>query len=121
MSRKRPNPLYLGRCFLCERVVVGDPSGFRHLPPLPRNAGHVSMSFGYGSRHDVSGFDGLICDDCAQPFKATMAGQTRERLAQRRASLIRQGCRFATDREITRALKCAFQPEPTKTTKRRRA
>jgi hypothetical protein len=101
-------PVYLGRCFLCSRVIVGDPSGFKHVAPMPRNAGTVEMAFGFGSRHDICAFDGLICDDCAERFKAAMLVQTRERLSMNRARLRRQGVRFATKRDLARAFATPF-------------
>ncbi len=112
MSKRQSRPVFIGRCCMCERVVVGDPSGFRHVPPMPRNAGTIEMGFGYGSRHDVCGFDGLICDDCADQFKARMLVQTRERMARTRARLVRQGVRFATRRELAKAIETPFTMTP---------
>lgn len=109
----RNRPVYLGRCFLCAKVVVGDPSGFKHVPPMPRNAGTVEMGFGFGSRHDICSFDGLVCDDCADRFKAAMLVQTRARLAMNRARLRRHGVRFATKRDLARAFGKPFTMKPT--------
>lgn len=107
MSRRKklPRPLYLGQCCMCQRVIVGDPSGFKHVAPMPRWAGTVKMSFGYGSEHDICSFDGLICDRCADGFRKRMLVQTRSWMEMQHARLQRRGVRFATKREILSSLK----------------
>lgn len=81
-------------CFLCKRILEWCP-----LYGI-RGGGDVALGFGYGSRHDIMSFTGVICDTCADPLKPQMLIQTRIRLAERRKELEAQGVKFATEEDM---------------------
>ena len=65
-----------GPCLICDKMIMADNAYG------PKDAGTVKMYFGYGSHaHDVLGYDGVICDTCAMPFREKMLAQTRLRMA----------------------------------------
>lgn len=58
MSTKAEKDENQEECVLC-LTEIGRWNG------IPRSAGAISMSFGYGSRHDGDRLGALICDTCA--------------------------------------------------------
>jgi hypothetical protein len=85
--------IYMGCCFLCRKRIYG--RKWNESTTLPRRAGTVKLWFGYGSIHDICGYDGFICDACVTPaLKRVMLKQTKVRLAENRKRLIKEGVQF---------------------------
>lgn len=75
-----PRLLAHDKCVICGSECPGDAiqaAGFasNHLDTsVPRHGGGIiSLSFGYGSRHDVEYVYAAICDECAKTLIETAA------------------------------------------------
>jgi hypothetical protein len=88
-------PYHLGSCLVCDKQIMADKAYG------PKDAGHIEMSFGYGSHaHDVLAYKGFICDVCAMPFREKMLAQTRDRLVENRRRMIEDGVQFASVEDL---------------------
>ena len=84
-----------GPCLMCDKMIMADKAYG------PKQAGTIQMSFGYGSpAHDVLGYDGFICDQCAMPFREKMLAQTIVRMQKLHDQAIADGVQFATDEDL---------------------